>query len=83
MGMSYVDTFPKLGKLKFERSGFLGRGNKVSVYHNGKKVDEFYLSDWVMDTLNDDALSKDMKFSNFKCDCQKWISEYGVSLIDD
>lgn len=83
MGMTFTQKFDKLGTLKFERSGMFGRGDKVKVYQNGKDVDEFYLSDWVLDTLKDKNIPESMKFSNFKSDCYNWISEYGVTLAED
>ena len=73
----------KIGPFTFERGGMFGGGDKVNVYKNGKKLDEFYLSE---DTLEGMKILKGNSSgiqNAFSRDCQKWFGEYGVSLLGD
>lgn len=82
MGMTFEYKVDSKNRFKFERSGFFGKGDKVKCYLNGEYVDEFYLSDWVLEALKDKDLPDSNKYSSFKADCHNWIAEYGNDLLE-
>lgn len=82
MGMSYDFKVDNKNRFRFERSGFFGKGDKVKCYLNGEYVDDFYLSDWVLDALKDKNTPDYSKLSSFKADCNNWIAEYGRDLLE-
>ena len=71
--MTFEKKFPN-GRFKFSRTGILGKGDRVNVYMNGEKIDDFYLDSGERDAI------KECGASYFENLCNSWYYRYGYDL---